>query len=63
MGQKTSPISTRLYGNCWPDSCWYSDANRFSLFYQDFNQKQDLLLLMRDMLSITAGMLKERERK
>jgi len=40
MGQKTAPISTRLYGNCWPDSCWYSDANRFSLFYQDFNQKQ-----------------------
>lgn len=40
MGQKTTPISTRLYGNCWPDSCWYSDANPFSLFYQDFNQKQ-----------------------
>lgn len=40
MGQKTSPISTRLYGNCWPNSCWYSDANTFSLFYQDFNQKQ-----------------------
>lgn len=40
MGQKTSPISTRLYGNCWPESCWYSDANTFSLFYQGFNQKQ-----------------------
>lgn len=40
MGQKTSPISTRLYGNCWPESCWYSDANTFSLFYQEFNQKQ-----------------------
>jgi hypothetical protein len=40
MGQKTSPTSTRLYGNCWPNSCWYSDENIFSLFYQDFNQKQ-----------------------
>jgi hypothetical protein len=40
MGQKTSPISTRLYGNCWPESCWYSDANTFSLFYQELNQKQ-----------------------
>ena len=40
MGQKTSPISTRLYGNCWPNSCWYSDSNTFSLFYQDLNQKQ-----------------------
>lgn len=40
MGQKTTPIATRLYGNCRPHSCWYSDANPFSLFYQDFNHKQ-----------------------